>query len=351
MNTMPTVATMEKAYLTSDPAYDGYFFPGIRTTGIYCRPTCPARKAQLGNVEYFPTPGAALAAGYRACKRCLPDRLDDQPQWATDLIREVETNPTVRISDADLKERGIDPGTVRRYFRRRFGLTFQAFARAHRLSVAFTAMKAGASLDDAVFESGYDSYSGFRSAFDRAFGKNPGGDPELACVQITWLRTPIGGVLAGATDEGVCLLDFVDRHDLEAQLAAFSALFRLPLIPGVNSHLETLREELDGYFAGSLQTFSVPLVFTGTPFQQEVWQQLRAIPYGVTWSYADLAAALNRPQAVRAVGSANGRNLISVVVPCHRVVTKGGQPGGYRGGLRRKQYLLQLERESAAAGG
>jgi AraC family transcriptional regulator of adaptative response/methylated-DNA-[protein]-cysteine methyltransferase len=154
-------------------------------------------------------------------------------------------------------------------------------------------------------------------------------------------------MLAGATEEGVCLLDFVDRHDLETQFKTFSDIFKLPLIPGVNRHLELLRDELAGYFAGSLQTFSVPLVFTGTPFQQEVWQQLRAIPYGATCSYADIAAALDRPRAVRAVGSANGRNLISIVVPCHRVVTKGGQPGGYRGGVRRKQYLLQLERETA----
>lgn len=343
MNTMPTIATMEKAYLTGDPAFDGCFFVGIRSTGIFCRPTCPSRKASPKNLEYFPTAEAAMAAGYRACKRCSPDSVDDQPQWAVALIREIEANPTVRITDADLKARGIDPSTVRRYFQRRFGLTFQAYARAHRLSVAFHAVRSGASVDDAVFASGYDSYSGFRSAFGRAFGVNPGNGGQAACVHITWMRTPLGPMVAGATESGICLLAFVDRHDVEAQFASFNRLFGSPLVPGVNAHLKTLRDELARYFAGSLQRFTVPCVFYGTSFQQEVWRQLCQIPYGETRSYEEIAVAVNRPNAVRAVGQANARNPIAIVVPCHRVIRKNGDPGGYSGELWRKYRLLQLE--------
>lgn len=351
MSTMPPVAIMEKAYLTSDPSYDGCFVLGVRTTGIFCRPTCPARKAHPKNIEFFPTPEAARAAGYRPCKRCAPESLDDQPQWAVDLIREVEANPAARITDADLKRRGIDPSTARRYFLRRFGLTFHAFARAHRLSAAANAIRSGASLDDAVFESGYDSHSGFRSAFNRTFGENPTKYSSLAYVQITWLRTPLGPMLAGATDAGVCLLDFVNRRDFEAQLRNCEKRFQKPLVPGTHIHLNALRDELGRYFAGSLQRFSVPLDFCGTPFQREVWHELRAIPYGETRSYEEIAIAIGRPGAVRAVGRANGLNPIAIVVPCHRVINKDGRLGGYGGGLRRKEYLLQLERRARQASG
>lgn len=344
MNMMPTKATMEKAYLMGDPAFDGCFFVGIRSTGIFCRPTCPSRKALPKNLEYFPTAEAARAAGYRPCKRCSPENVDDQPQWAVNLIREIEANPTVRITDADLKERGIDPSTVRRYFQRRFGLTFQAFARAHRLSMAFHAVRSGASVDDAVFASGYDSYSGFRSAFSRASGTNPGNGSGAACVHVTWMSTPLGPMVAGATEAGICFLAFVDRHDIEAQFASFYRMLRLPLVPGVNAHLELLRDELARYFAGSLQKFSVPCVFKGTSFQREVWQQLCLIPYGETRSYEEVAALVNRSDAVRAVGQANARNPIAIVVPCHRVIRKSGDPGGYAGELWRKKRLLELER-------
>jgi AraC family transcriptional regulator of adaptative response/methylated-DNA-[protein]-cysteine methyltransferase len=344
MDTMLPTAEMQQAYLERDASYDGLFFLGVRTTGIFCRPTCAARKPLPKNVEYFPTARAALVAGYRPCKRCRPLEQDDQPPWAAALLSDVERDPSSRITEGDLRERGIDPGTVRRYFLRRYGMTFQAFARARRLSAALNLIREYGALDTAVFESGYESLSGFRDAFARTFGNPPGRYRNGKCVLLSWLRSPLGPLVAGATDEGICLLEFTDRRMLEAQFAAVRRLFDAPVVPGSNEHLETLRGEIASYFAGSLRSFSVPLTYPGTPFQRRVWQQLRAIPYGETRSYEELAAAIGEPRAVRAAGRANGLNRIAILIPCHRVVSKNGELGGYGGGLRRKQYLLDLER-------
>lgn len=349
MIAMPPAAEMQRAYLARDAAYDGLFVLAVRTTGIVCRPTCPARKPLPRNVEYFPTAGAAVAAGYRPCKRCRPLGPDDQPPWASELIADLERDPAIRITDSHLRARGVDPATVRRHFRRRFGMTFQAFARARRLAGAFDRIRDGAALDDAVFGSGYDSHSGFRDAFAKVFGRTPG-DRGGDCVLLSWVRSPLGPLVAGATRDGICLLEFSDRRMLEAQFATVKRLFAAPLVPGTNGHLERLKAELAGYFAGTTRAFAVPLAFPGTPFQRRVWDQLLAIPYGQTRSYEALAAAICAPKAVRAVGRANGLNRIAILVPCHRVVNKGGALGGYGGGLRRKQFLLELEKRSIEGG-
>lgn len=336
---------MESAYLNGDATYNGLFFLGVRTTGIFCRPTCPARKPLPKNVEYFATTGDALVAGYRPCKRCKPLDADDQPDWAAELLEDIERDPGARITEADLKKRGIDPATVRRFFQRQYGMTFQAFARARRLSVAFTHIRENAALDDAVFESGFESHSGFREAFARVLGDTPTSARNGDCVQLAWIRSPLGPLVAGATSTGVCLLEFSDRRMLEAQFTTIRKRFKSPVLPGSNAHLEKLEAELDRYFDGELQKFSVPLVYPGTDFQRKVWSQLLKIPYGQTCSYEDVAAAVGDRKAVRAVGRANGMNRICIVIPCHRVVNKGGALGGYGGGLRRKQFLLDLERK------
>ncbi len=342
MNTLPPIAEMEQAYLGRDATYNGLFFVGVRTTGIFCRPSCPARPLPE-NVEYFPSAAEALFAGYRPCKRCRPMATDDQPEWATALLAEVENNPSVRITESDLQARGIDPATVRRHFLRQYGMTFQAYTRARRLSSAFTSIRQGSALDDTIFSSGYESHSGFREAFAKVFGCPPGDSRNRSSVFVAWFPSPLGPLVAGATDEGVCLLEFSDRRMLEAQFKTVRKLFRLPLVPGTNSHLEQLRDELARYFRGELRSFSIPLVYPGTAFQQLVWEQLLRVPYGETRSYQELALAVGNPAAVRAVGRTNGLNRIAILIPCHRIVNKNGDLGGYGGGLRRKQYLLNLE--------
>jgi AraC family transcriptional regulator of adaptative response/methylated-DNA-[protein]-cysteine methyltransferase len=344
MDTILPTAEMQQAYLERDASYEGLFFLGVRTTGIFCRPTCPARKPLPRNVEYFPTARGALVAGYRPCKRCRPLELDDRPPWAATLLDEMERDPSSRVTDGDLRARGVDPGTVRRYFLRRYGMTFQAFTRARRLSGILNQIRENGALDTAVFDSGYESHSGFREAFSRAFGKSPGRYRDGKCVLLSWVRTPLGPLVAGATDEGICLLEFTDRRMLEAQFAAVQRLFDAPVAPGSNEYLEKLQGELLQYFSGSVTEFSVPLVYPGTPFQRRVWKELLAIPYGATRSYEQIAIAIGDATAVRAVGRANGLNRIAILIPCHRVVNKNGELGGYGGGLRRKQYLLALER-------
>lgn len=350
MKTLPPIAEMERAYLNRDPAYNGLFFVGVRTTAIFCRPTCPVRSPLPKNVEYFPTAAAALFAGYRPCKRCRPMTIDNQPEWATALLKEVERDPAARISEGDLKRRGIDPATVRRHFLRHYGMTFQAYTRSRRLSRAFRSIRDGMPLDDAILTSGYDSHSGFRDAFVQTFGCTPGESPHHPCVLLAWLPTPLGPMIAGATDEGVCLLEFSDRQMLEGQFERIRRRFGGPGVLGTNPHLKRLQEELAGYFTSSVRSFSVPLVYPGTPFQRRVWEKLLDVPYGETRSYQDLASAVGDPRAVRAVGRANGMNRICILIPCHRIVNKNGDLGGYGGGLRRKQYLLNLE-QAAVEGG
>jgi len=335
---------MERAYLERDASYNGLFFLGVRTTGVFCRPICPARKPHPNNVRYFPTAQAALVTGYRPCKRCRPLDSDDQPKWASELLAELERAPSSRITDRDLRARGVDPSTARRHFLRRYGMTFQAYARARRLGGALHRIRVGESLDDALFDSGYESHSGFREAFAKTFGVPPGRGRGRDCVSLAWLSSPLGPLVAGATPDGICLLEYADRRMLETELAALGDLFGSPVIPGSNKHLEKLGAELAGYFDGSLRRFSVPLVYPGTPFQRRVWRQLLAIPYGETRSYEELAVAAGVRKGVRAVGRANGLNRIAILIPCHRVVRKSGELGGYGGGLRRKQYLLDLER-------
>jgi len=162
-------------------------------------------------------------------------------------------------------------------------------------------------------------------------------------VFLSWLRSPLGTLVAGATAEGVCLLEFTDRGMLEAEFAAVRRVFNVPLVPGSNDHLARLQVELAGYFGGSVRSFTVPLVYPGSPFQRRVWEELLAVPYGERRTYEQIALAVGKPRAARAVGRANGLNRIAILIPCHRLVNKNGKLAGYGGGLWRKQFLLDLE--------
>ena len=294
-------------------------------------------------MEYFPNVKAAAFAGYRPCKRCRPLQRDDQPDWAKELIEQVEREPTVKIREGELRKKGIDPATVRRYFLKQFGMTFQAYTRARRLSGAYTRIRKGEIVEQAAQLSGYDSESGFRDAFARTFGETPGTSRNGDCVRLKWISSPLGPLVAGATSEGLCLLEFTDRRMIEAQFQTVHSRLGRPLVPGTNDHLELVSDELTRYFDGTLQTFTVPLSYPGTEFQRQVWEELLEIPYGETRSYQDIAKAVGDRNAVRAVGRANGLNRIAIVIPCHRVVNKNGDLGGYGGGLRRKEYLLDHE--------
>jgi methylphosphotriester-DNA--protein-cysteine methyltransferase len=199
---LPSRPEMERAYLRSDASYDGLFFLGVRTTGVFCRPSCHARKPKPENVDFFASSGEAIEAGYRACLKCKPVGGTDEPAWVRALFRRLEARPAARVTERDLRAMQLDPERVRRYFSARYGLTFQAYCRARRLAGAFEQLKDGRALVDAVFDTGYESHSGFRDAFRKAFGRPPGQAAAAACIQVAWLDTPLGPVIAGATDRG-----------------------------------------------------------------------------------------------------------------------------------------------------
>lgn len=336
-----------------DASYDGLFYTAVTTTGVFCRPSCPARDPRPEHVEFYATTREALGAGYRPCKRCRPlDPEAGTPEWAARLIGRVEADPAARISDADLRAEGLDPAAVRRWFKRTHGMTFQAYCRARRLGDAFVALRSGEPIDEVVFGHGWESHSGFRTAFGKLAGAPPGAAaaaPDGSVIHLAWLETPVGPLIAGATGEALVLLEYPDRRMLETQLDTLRRRFARPLAPGDGPLLARLREQLDQYFAGRRTAFDLPLEYPGTPFQRRVWDALLRIPYGETRTYAELARELGAPGATRAVGSANGANRIAIVIPCHRVIAADGGLGGYGGGLWRKLRLLETEGALPAA--
>lgn len=342
--TLPAADEMYRALCERDDAYEGVFVAAIRTTGIFCRPTCSARKPLKENTEYFADPGDALIAGYRPCKRCRPIEVQGTPpDWLRPLLEAVEEDPAKRWKDRDLRAMQIDPARVRRWFQVNHGMTFHGYQRARRLGLALGRIRHGDDLTGAAYEHGYESVSGFREAFGNMFGATPGKSRHAQTVSLMRLLTPLGPMVAGAVDEGICLLEFADRRMLEAQFACVKKLFRRELAPANHVLIDQLDEELKRYFEGELRDFSVPLAYPGTQFQVACWDVLRAIPYGETRSYGELAKGLGNPGAVRAVGRANGDNRLAIVLPCHRVVGADGKLTGYGGGLWRKQHLLELE--------
>lgn len=336
---------MQRAFFAGDGSYDGVFVTGVRTTGIFCRPSCPARKPRPENIEFFPTPKEAAFSGYRPCKRCRPLDVEGRgPVWVQTLMRKVERNPAARLPAQALRQLGIDPARARRYFLKHYGMTFRAYCRSRRLSSAFQRIKEGASVSQVMNDAGFGSESGFRSAFGKVFGAAPTAAKSREAIHLDWLETPLGPLIAGATHDAVCLLEFSDRRMLETQLETLRRRFDTVLVPGPNRWLKALRAQLMEYFRGERKSFDLPLDYRGTPFQEKVWRMLLEIPYGETWSYQDLAERVGDRKACRAVGTANGMNRIAIVIPCHRVVNASGAMGGYGGGLWRKQLLLDLER-------
>lgn len=337
---------MMAAFLGGDARYEGKFWTGVKTTGIFCRPTCKARKPLPRNVEFFGTTPEALRAGYRPCKRCKPlEDPDVTPGWAQELMDAVAARPERRLTDADLRDRKLDPVRARRWFQLRYGVTFQGWQRAWRLSGAMRALRSGTDLDELPESAGYESASGFREAFTRLFGEAPGrlrrelGD--LLCAD--WFETRLGPMLAVASESCLVLLEFVDRRGLERQIKTLRRRFGQAVVPGSNPVLDQARRELEEYFEGERQRFDVPIDAPGSEFEERVWQALREVPFGSTISYGELAEQAGRAGAARPTGRANGANRLAIVLPCHRVIGADGALTGYAGGVDRKRWLLEHE--------
>ncbi|MBA4348102.1 MAG: XRE family transcriptional regulator [Clostridiales bacterium] len=336
------------ALVEKDPAYDGAFFAAVKTTGIFCRTTCAARKPKRENVSFYDTVHDALSAGYRPCKICRPmESANHIPQEIASLLAEVQADPQFRITEWELKQRGFDPNTLRRWFQKHYGMTFQAFCRMNRINTAFGAIRDGNSVLDAALDSGYASTSGFSSAFDKIIGTAPGKAKKKPANVLIYERfdAPFGPMIAVASETGLNLLEFGDRRMLESEFTGLQKRLDAVLLPGKNEFTQAAIRQIQEYFAGTRRTFDVPLHAPGTEFQQRVWAALREIPYGEIRSYGDIAASICEPKAVRAVGTANGMNRIAIMIPCHRVIGASGALTGYGGGLWRKEWLLKHEQE------
>jgi AraC family transcriptional regulator, regulatory protein of adaptative response / methylated-DNA-[protein]-cysteine methyltransferase len=341
---------MEQAFNRKDAGYDGLFFVAVRTTGIFCRPSCAARPKRE-NVEFFRTMREAVFAGYRACKRCHPAQISGAPpEWVADLLGRLEARPERKILAEDLRSLGVTPERARRWFMEHYGMTFAEWQRGRRLAEAFTQIRDGSPIDDVVFANGYDSHSGFREAFTKTFGSTPGKPGPEDFISVQFIETPIGPMIAAGTAKGICFLEFSDRRMLEHNYKQIRKRFSMAVLPGTNKCLEQLRNELDSYFKGRLVSFTVPLEVRGTPFQERAWAELCRVPYGETISYEEQARRMGDIKAVRAVARANGTNRIGILIPCHRVVGKDGELTGYGGGLWRKRLLLELERTGCFPG-
>lgn len=349
MNALPPFSVMERAVKDRDASFDGAFFTAVKTTGVFCRPSCPAKTPLPQNREYYPSARDAIFAGYRPCKRCRPMHTNgESPEWVVQLLQEVDQDPSSRFTDKQLRGLGVDPARVRRYFLKQYGMTFQVYCRGRRLGAALGRIRKGENLDTIALEHGYDSHSGFRDAFSRTFGQPPGKSRSSDCIVTTRLESPVGPLLVGACTNGICLLEFTDRRALETQFEVLRQRFGCAIVPGEHELLERMQSQLDEYFAGKRTEFDIPLSYPGTAFQSKVWDALRRIPYGKTISYEDLAREVGVPNGQRAVGRANGQNRIAIVIPCHRVINKNGSLGGYGGGLWRKTALLELEQHRLA---
>lgn len=338
-----------QALLNRSVDYVGLFYVGVKTTGIFCISTCRARKPKPENVEFYSDSKSALGAGFRPCKVCRPtENAGSAPVDMQNLIYLVQQNPEKRITDAQLKQRGMSPEQVRRWFVQNYGMTFQAYQRNLRMTVAVQELQYGHKVTDVAFDSGYESLSGFAYTYKKLTGKAPSDSSPI--ILMHRFTTPIGPMIVCATEKGLCLLEFSSRKILEKELTDLQRLLKAQIMIGENAHTRQVEAEITEYFSGQRRHFDVALDMPGTDFQRSVWQALLGVSYGSTASYQDQARKLGKLEAVRAVASANGANRISIIVPCHRIIGKDGSLVGYGGGLARKRWLLEHERRHSLQG-
>ena len=334
------------AFMRRDRAWDGRVIGAVRSTGIYCKPSCPARRPKRENVEFFATSEEARAAGYRSCLRCMPDEVGRDRTAvarAIRLIEQAEEPPLLgELADAV----GYAPHHFQRLFKRELGVSPAQYSRALRNRRSEAALKTGGRVTDAVYDAGYAGPSGFYSDAKERLGMTPsawrdGGRGET--IRWTIVDSALGRMLVAATSKGICRLTFDDS------VASLQRLFPKAAIVEDDG---SMRELVEGVLAAVERPAAapdLPLDVAGTAFQEAVWRELRKIPAGETRSYAQIAAAIGNPGAVRAVGTANGDNHVAVLIPCHRVVRSDGSLGGYAGGLDRKRRLLEAEGHAPAA--
>lgn len=347
INDQKTIDEYYEMLINKSSQYEGIFFVGVKTTGVFCRPTCPAKKPLKINCEFFNSAQEAVLSGFRPCKRCNP--LSSPSLFTPEvqkLIEAIEQDPTRKWTDADFDKLSVSANTARRQFKKQFGMTFIAYTRSRRLGIAFQQIRNGSKVIDGQLNAGYESGNGFTDAFSKTMGNLPMKSKEIKELKSTWIETPLGAMIAIADDDYLYLLEFTDRRGLENEIKKLREKHHYCIVPGNSEVFVKLRYELNNYFKGFNFEFTVPIKMIGSDFQKNVWLKLQEIPPGETISYKKLACSVSNANAARAVARANGANQISILIPCHRVINLNGELGGYGGGIHRKEWLLRLEKNN-----
>lgn len=339
-----------RAVLKRDARFDGRIFFAVRSTGIYCRPSCPARRPRREQVVFFRVPEAAEHAGFRSCRRCRPRNAasaDPQVEMVRRVCRFIEERAAELPTLEELSTHaGATPYHLQRLFKTVVGITPKQYGQAFRISsFKRNVKKPGASVTGAMYDAGYGSSSRLYERAPVELGMTPAqyrrGAKGLRIV-YTVVQCPLGRLLVSATEKGICAVRLGDSdRELEADLASE---YRFAEIHRDDESLRSWVEQLLDHLKGDRPHIDLPLDVQATAFQRRVWEELRKIPYGSTRSYGDVARAIGRPTATRAVARAIATNPVAVVIPCHRVVREDKSLGGYRWGVERKRALLERER-------
>ena len=346
---MPLIDHRWQQIQQRDPAAEGHFLYGVRTTGIYCRPTCGARTPKPENVEYFSSVAVAELAGFRACKRCKPDLAKADAQAAhvesiAQACRHIEQAEHVPRLQTLAQMAGLSVSHFHRLFKATTGLTPKAYAMAHRSRQLREHLQASRSVTDAMLEAGFNSSSRFYAQSGRLLGMTPtryqqGGRGMLIRAGVA--PCSLGMVLVAASERGVCAIAMGD--DAATLLQDLRARFPHASVVEQDAALEQQLASVLRFIETPALGLDLPLDIQGTAFQQRVWQALRDIPRGSTISYRQLAERIGEPKAIRAVASACAANMLAMAIPCHRVIGSDGRLTGYRWGIARKQELLKRE--------
>ena len=336
--------------LARDERADGQFFYAVKTTKIFCKPSCPSRRPERKNVTFYPTVEQAVAAGYRACLRCEPESVEKKadPQIAAiDAVSSYladHAGERTRLKDV-AKATGVAPLTILRGFKRVLGVSPREYAKAQRVEkFKQKVRKPQTSVTDALYDAGFSSSSRLYEGSAATLGMTPsamkaGGRGET--IRYTLAETPLGQTLVAATDRGICSITFADSS--EELLAGLQASFPKAELKHMDRELSYAIDAMVAAMGESPRALSLPLDVRATAFQHRVWRELQAIPRGETRTYTQIAEAIGSPSSVRAVAGACAANPVAVVVPCHRVIGKDGKLTGYRWGMERKRSLLQAE--------
>jgi AraC family transcriptional regulator of adaptative response/methylated-DNA-[protein]-cysteine methyltransferase len=335
------------AIVARDPGADGQFYYGVRTTGVFCRPSCPSRRARPENVTFFTTREAAERAGFRACRRCRPGELSAagrQAEWVAEACRLMEASEELPDLAALAAQVRVSPYHFHRTFKTVTGVTPKQYAIARRSERLRRELARGRSVTDAIYEAGYNSNGRFYAQADDVLGMTPSsfraGGANTA-MHFAVGECSLGSILVASSSRGICAILLGD--DPDALMRNLQDQFPKAELIGGDTAFEQLVAKVVGFVEAPARGFDLPLDIRGTAFQQRVWQALREIPAGSTASYSDIAARIGAPKAVRAVGQACGANHIAVAIPCHRVVRTDGDLSGYRWGIERKRTLLARE--------